>query len=361
MFWMNALKAENKALNLKLKEQEERYEQQIASLQEEIELANTRYQQAVSQQNLSSEILISSLKGSSMIDAMREGMVLGANKLQDECAGLAMLDEAFAQTHEGIERLENRTYNISEQTKSSLDTVTVLDETATSIGALVSTIQEISDQTNLLALNAAIEAARAGEAGRGFAVVSDEVRALANKAHEASENIDKLVKEVLSQVSDIKQSIGQNKQCVDEVSASAAQISSVVSEVIEKSQHMQSVINQVSTRAFLDVVKLDHLAWKGNVYSHIEQGDFNHTVNSHTECRLGNWYRNDSGKQFQNLAAYAAIDNPHKRVHDSGKEAMQHGLQGNFAGVIASVNQMENASIEVVSSLQNLMAEIEGQ
>lgn len=114
----------------------------------------------------------------------------------------------------------------------------------------------------MLALNAAIEAARAGEAGRGFAVVADEVRTLAGKASEASEKIDSLVNQVLTQVSAIKNSIDENQTCAEEVSASSAQIGTIVNEVVVKSEHMKQVIHIASTRAFLDTVKLDHAIWK---------------------------------------------------------------------------------------------------
>ncbi len=107
-----------------------------------------------------------------------------AAKMADNQAreGDRVVAEAIAQ----IERLAREVGNSSEAMGR-------LKAESDKIGSVLDVIKSVAEQTNLLALNAAIEAARAGEAGRGFAVVADEVRSLAQRTQQSTEEIEALI------------------------------------------------------------------------------------------------------------------------------------------------------------------------
>ncbi len=86
--------------------------------------------------------------------------------------------------------------NLADNVSQSSETILQLQEDTNKVNVVLEVIRGIAEQTNLLALNAAIEAARAGEQGRGFAVVADEVRNLASRTQESTEQINQMLEQL---------------------------------------------------------------------------------------------------------------------------------------------------------------------
>jgi methyl-accepting chemotaxis protein len=146
-------------------------------------------------------------------------------------------DATRQSTHEatqGQERVAETLGSIqlmSADVQSALQQVQSLAEQSREIGKVLDVIRAIAEQTNLLALNAAIEAARAGEAGRGFAVVADEVRALAHRTAQSTQEIEQMIARVQGGTDNVVQSMHGNSQRVANTLAIAEHAGQALAEI----------------------------------------------------------------------------------------------------------------------------------
>nr|WP_150579778.1 methyl-accepting chemotaxis protein [Pseudomonas fluorescens] len=146
------------------------------------------------------------------------------------------------QSMERIEQLANSASSASSSIES-------LGAQIQNIGAVLDVIKSVAQQTNLLALNAAIEAARAGEQGRGFAVVADEVRALARRTQQSTEEIERLISALRSAAQSSVQQIHNSAELVKLAVSDALQTESALGSIAAAVSLIQQMNQQIAAAA----------------------------------------------------------------------------------------------------------------
>lgn len=135
---------------------------------------------------------------------------------------------------------------LAQTVQSASQTVQALQSRSASILTVVNVINEIADQTNLLALNAAIEAARAGEHGRGFAVVADEVRALAAKTQQSTQQINSILSAFEAEAGNAVHAMRDGQKYADDNADIAQQALALLNELVQFITETESVVAALS-------------------------------------------------------------------------------------------------------------------
>jgi len=176
---------------------------------------------------------------------------------------------AISQSNDGNQVVEKTVQAINGLAGEVEKASAVIDELATNsqdIGSVLDVIKGIAEQTNLLALNAAIEAARAGEQGRGFAVVADEVRTLAQRTQESTDQIQTTIENLQSRATHAVAVMAEGQKIAEEgvsqageAGASFAGVATAVTSIgdmthqIASASEQQSAVSEEINRSIVNI------------------------------------------------------------------------------------------------------------
>ncbi|MGO1247556.1 MAG: methyl-accepting chemotaxis protein [Oceanisphaera sp.] len=259
---------------------------------------------------------------------------------------------------DGMHTLVDQLNEAKAHAMESAQQIGSLESDTNGITNLVHVIDGVSEQTSLLALNASIEAARAGEHGRGFSVVATEVRSLASRTSDATKEIDSVIARIRNQTVAVAGVSRDNSVEMEQLAQEAESARTRLLTLIELANTSSNALGDAAILSEIELANLEELEIKLTVYQILSglssvQAD---ALPDETQCRLGEWYYQGSGREnYAGRLDYAAIEEPHRLVHVYAKEAVQAHHDQRNDDALTALTAMENNNLDVMTKLRRLI------
>jgi len=347
-----------RAKNVQMAEEFERekraYEQKIKDLENQVSQLERQLDEKNREVVNSSDGHLDQIKNILFNGLSVDGKVLAsisdlAGELRSQNEKIDQDGDIFSQISTNLDTSMRSLEQIASVAETSYENVSILKDLAEKIVGFVSTIAAIAEQTNLLALNAAIEAARAGEQGRGFAVVADEVRNLAQKTNQTTDEITQLVEQIKFQTvesdKNIKLIVDKSREQVQ----TNGEVNGSVNALVSQAEVMRTVINKSSTGVTIDSAALEILAWKNEVYrifAGLSSRRADQLDDYHSGA-LGDFLSAVQNGQFTSQDVERQLE----QLWSAGKAAVGAVNGNDSSGAVSHLTDMERVSDQIYSGL----------
>jgi len=339
-----------------------RLEQEVAELRTQLDAA-TPSCRLLSLMKPAQSIGMLQARGADMLAALNSGIQEYADQLAGERATLTETSNLIAAAELAVNTLDQRCLDT---THAEALPPLVLAKTLHTLSQLQVALARNAGHAQALAVSTALETAHsqgllgsadaAAQEAPGLAAIADDVHRLALNMHQLSHQLSLLMEQINSQVREHSQAVLKKRLADDEIAHSAQTAKQTVSQLADQAQHMHKVIHHSATAAFLHSAKLDHAVWKCRLYKQLLSANTDTLLEDHHQCRLGRWHQHGEGHQrYARTDAYRALAAPHRRMHESGAEALKFARLGDRNGQLAALGVMEEASQQLALQLDNLM------
>ena len=342
-----------------------RLEQEVADLRTQLDAATpSPSSRLLSLMKPSQSIGMLQARGADMLASLNNGLQEYADQLAGERATLTETFNLIAAAEHAIDTLDQRCHD-PEYAEALPASPLVLAKTLHALSQLQVALARNAGHAQALAVSTALETAHrqglgsAGSASQqspGIAAIADDVHRLALNMQQLSHQLSLLMEQVNSQVRTHSQAVVKKRQADEDTAQKAQTAKHALHRLTDQTQHMHKVIHHSATAAFLHSAKLDHAVWKCRLYKQLLSANTDTPLEDHHQCRLGRWHQQGEGYQrYARTEAYRALTAPHRRMHESGAEALKFARLGDRNGQLAALGVMEEASQQLALQLDNLM------